>query len=857
MKHHTLFILIALTLTSAASLLGQTHTRIAYGDAAGTSTFTSGEMGAPYVDETGNVVFNARRRTGSFGNYGIYRWNGKSVQTLVEQNASAPGGGKFTSMKTGFSLNARGDVVFFSQVSTSSAGYPNLFLKTATSLRTIARIGATAPGGAFFEEILAANIADAGDVIVNSKNQGTPGQGFYRLTGTTLSPAVLAGDSAGGSTISAQTTLNPPPAINDAGQILFQAWDGSGFAVFLSSPAGLTLLTRGDGMSYGKLMINNAGHFTFTGGNTGIHLGTEATGSAQVATFNTPVINGPNLQFSIRNASINENGLLVFTGGFATLYLRDTDGVHAITSSTEPAPPAPYETVGGNFGSYFDTPAINNLGEIAFINNPGGGNALFFYNGTFQKIMGAGGTLGGKNVKNIALADTGATPSQRPLNDAGQIAYKVTFTDDSTAIYLYTPAPVQPVITTLPTATAVLGQPFRYAISAEHVPVKYTATPLPSGLKLNPSTGIITGTPKTAGLTTIALTAENPGGIGTSSLELNVTDLTSYQGTYTGIIGSTTSAFTTTGHLKLTLTPSALFTATIRLGALKYTLRGAFDADGAFTGTIPKTAYTLTLQIDKDHPTDQIAGSLKISGDDVATFTTARTPTLYNKNNPSPFAGYYTLALPADPTQTNPTTYPQGTGIATATVSPTGSVRLLAFLGDTTSIPLTASISLDKDGHFPLYITLYKKKGALSGRLTLLETSSSNHVEGTLLWFRTSGIGHTTVLGSRYTAPPTRPSVLDAPSALLDFTVASGDILTEPPTKSLSLSSRNRVTINTPEKFSLSLNSKTGLFTGTFLDTSGKTRTYRGILLQQQNIGHGYYKGIAHPGTITLTPRNT
>jgi uncharacterized repeat protein (TIGR03803 family) len=72
--------------------------------------------------------------------------------------------------------------------------------------------------------------------------------------------------------------------------------------------------------------------------------------------------------------------------------------------------------------------------------------------------------------------------------------------------------------------TAFVGLPFRYQISASSntAPSGYSATTLPAGLSLNSSTGLITGTPTTAGSFSVTVGATNPGGTGYATLTITV-----------------------------------------------------------------------------------------------------------------------------------------------------------------------------------------------------------------------------------------------------------------------------------------------------------------------------------------------
>lgn len=84
------------------------------------------------------------------------------------------------------------------------------------------------------------------------------------------------------------------------------------------------------------------------------------------------------------------------------------------------------------------------------------------------------------------------------------------------------PAAGAPVITSAASATATAGRPFSYGITASGSPTGFSATNLPSGLGVDPVTGVVSGTPVFAGTYNIQLSATNGSGIGYGNLALSV-----------------------------------------------------------------------------------------------------------------------------------------------------------------------------------------------------------------------------------------------------------------------------------------------------------------------------------------------
>ena len=81
---------------------------------------------------------------------------------------------------------------------------------------------------------------------------------------------------------------------------------------------------------------------------------------------------------------------------------------------------------------------------------------------------------------------------------------------------------LSPVITSSGTASGTVGAGFAYTITASESPASFGATGLPSGLSLNSSSGVISGTPTAAGIYGLNVSATNNYGTGQSSVVFTI-----------------------------------------------------------------------------------------------------------------------------------------------------------------------------------------------------------------------------------------------------------------------------------------------------------------------------------------------
>jgi autotransporter-associated beta strand protein len=172
----------------------------------------------------------------------------------------------------------------------------------------------------------------------------------------------------------------------------------------------------------------------------------------------------------------------------------------------------------------------------------------------------------------------------------------------------------QAVAITSPTsATGTLGSAFTYAIGATNSPTSFTASPLPAGINFNSSTGVLSGTPTTAGKTTITLQATGSGGTGTEILTVTINTPTAGSSVVTN--GTTSLSVSSTSptvsyQITGTNTPTSFSTSTLPGGL-------SLSTTGLISGTLsPSTpgVYDLTITATNATGSNSTNLSLTVTG---------------------------------------------------------------------------------------------------------------------------------------------------------------------------------------------------------------------------------------------------
>jgi hypothetical protein len=260
-----------------------------------------------------------------------------------------------------------------------------------------------------------------------------------------------------------------------------------------------------------------------------------------------------------------------------------------------------------------------------------------------------------------------------------------------------------PAITSALQAQGVVGQPFTYNIAATNSPASYTASGLPDGLRLNPSTGVISGTPSSQGVSTVALGATNSSGTGILTLTLSVTAVAPIVAIPASVSGQEGQAF----NYQVVAPGATAFTATGLPSGL------TIDPNSGIISGTPAagTAGSFSVLLTASNSAGNGSGTLSLTISAALTLTSA-------------------LSAPAQVSQSfsyQVTTSNPVTAYAASGLPPGLSIDPVA--GIISGAPTTAGI-------FAVTLSLTDATGVSTATVTLSVTPNFPVVSGMLLWLR-------------------------------------------------------------------------------------------------------------------------
>ncbi len=445
---------------------------------------------------------------------------------------------------------------------------------------------------------------------------------------------------------------------------------------------------------------------------------------------------------------------------------------------------------------------------------------------------------------------------------------------------------------------------FTMTIPTLNPPAVYTIKgKFPPGLKLDQTTGIISGKPSVPGIFDFSVSASNAAGKAADTLlfSFNVTALDpALIGSYHGFI--TRQSFVNGGlgsRLELSTTKSGGVSGKIISGTASLAFKGQLDADAldtdhpGFTVSIPRPKSTpIVLDVTLDRANNTLSGKLTEFGGASAVVQGWRNGwTISNKA--SALKGYHTFSIAQ--TGFDPGVLPEGEGYGSFTVPDNGVVKVAGKLSDGSGF--TTSSFVGQGGQLLLYSALYQNRGSFGGVITI-NAGGIESFPGELVPMWSKGLTPTKivdriyrdgfnavpmqVLGGRYVQPTPGGLLMNlAPGSGNAELVFTGGSLehAEGSAPDVSVTVSNPTTTGTKNvaivpgpasglnngKVTISLTSSNGLFTGKFSipGTGGfpeRTVNYQGMIvnISGNGSGRGFFLLPLNPfspaGKLSQTP---
>ncbi|MCW0216762.1 MAG: putative Ig domain-containing protein [Prosthecobacter sp.] len=502
-----------------------------------------------------------------------------------------------------------------------------------------------------------------------------------------------------------------------------------------------------------------------------------------------------------------------------------------------------------------------------------------------------GATSKAMSIKGLAESDT-ALYTCRVSNPGGsQIG-------GQTQLNIYAEAP--DVSDTQGMPNGIISGPYSHKIvideSPEKTPQTYSAKNLPTGLKLDSKTGIISGKPTKAGTFSVTVSAKNTFGSDTSTVQtVTIADFPeNLAGIYSGTVAHDPEINGSLGgKIDLTITSTGSFSGSLYLGGSKLGLKGALDVDASAV-ELPSatlllkrsgkpTPLPVTLSFEINPSTGALVGTATTTNADSAAITGLRGA---SSATLADYDGYYTFGLKlGDPDQQHvdfENLIPQGWSYGSFKVAK-GKLKLVGRTADGDKITSAGIVGID--GNVFIFQTMYSPlKGSLVGKLIIdtqttgdtVENATDNTLTGDIQWARPAdpksktrtyvagfGMPGTPVetpvpleaTGSIYVKPTGLVLGLlleDAP-APLDVSFTFGGLQAadaDGVDATVTLNTGNKLTQANPATAAAtklaSINSSTGLFSGSFaLGSGSSTRksSFLGILIKDEGVdkGAGYF----------------
>ena len=310
------------------------------------------------------------------------------------------------------------------------------------------------------------------------------------------------------------------------------------------------------------------------------------------------------------------------------------------------------------------------------------------------------------------------------------------------------------------------------------------------------------------------------------------------------------------GFITLTLATSGSYGGKMNLDGASYVLSGRFDLYGSSQVTISRlhtNSVVVTMNMNLPARDDTINGTVS-NGSWTSAFTLDRAVFDLVKNKATNYVGKYTLAIPGN---AEPTAAPEGDSYATLTLDNAGMIRASGSLADGTAFSQTVSIS--KNGVWPLYAPLYVNKGMIFSEVTFSNSPASTF-SGEATWIKptmrtayySNGFTlNTALIGSSFMTPSNGVRVLNFTNGTIAF---NGANLNQGFTNTVVVNSNNTTVVTGPNATTLVFDKTQGRLTGSHFAAPVTLRStvFNGVILQNRNEARGYFLGTNQSGSVLL-----
>jgi hypothetical protein len=334
------------------------------------------------------------------------------------------------------------------------------------------------------------------------------------------------------------------------------------------------------------------------------------------------------------------------------------------------------------------------------------------------------------------------------------------------------------------------------------------------------------------------------------------------KGIYSGLFSKGRPEPEHSGLINLTLLDSGKYSGTLKRGNDSYPFTGQFDVGGnAFSKVTRSGALPWNLSLNLDF-TGSVWGTLSNSAPaNWSAIVLASHAGFDARTHPAgEYMGRYTLSIPGA-TNLDGSVW-LGDSYLTLSVDPGGKATCNGSLADGTAVGPASALVTDL-GSVPLYVPLYSGKGLLWSWLQFDWGQPATGLEGVVMWVKPAAAGPyypagfsnwVNAAGARYTAPTNSMTrVIQMTNGLLSF---DGGNLSMPLLNAVTLTESNKVLdVSLTNSLNLTITLSNGVFSGSVKEPGlSKSNLFKGVLLQDENSGYGYFLETNRSGRVLFWP---